>query len=284
MKRPALTLIELVVVLVILAVLALVAVLSTDAVVDQGRFDATQRTLQSFDDAVVGSPAQPDGPSFVADVGRLPQAWIEPGDTTNELQPAELIANVNGLLPFASRTDPIDTDVSLLVGWRGPYLRLPSGATRLRDGWGNPFALFQPDVSTARDTPVGAAGQNIASLASLGGAAPPYDANSVLLATDAVRRGGWTGTVQGSIEDTAPTTAGTADATVRLFLPDLTQTSGIGVRTATATQANGWRFSFTNVPIGPKAVRVYQGAMKGPVIYLRVPPGGLTRTLNFDLQ
>lgn len=285
MTRPGLTLLELVVVLAILAVLTLVAVVSTDSVVDQGRFDVTQRTLQNVDDAIIGSAGQPDAPSFVGDVGRLPLSWIDPADTGGELQPAELWANVNSVRPFGPATDATaDPDVTLLVGWRGPYLRLPVGQLRLRDGWGNPLMLFQPDVAAPRDTPVTAASQSIATVVSSGGATPPYNMASVLLSTDAVRRGGWTGTVQGSIEDTGTTTAGTADVTVKLFVPDLTTSSGIKVLTSTATVANGYRYSFSSVPVGPKAIRVYQGAVKGPVIYLRVPQGGLSRTLNFDIQ
>ncbi|MFO0802143.1 MAG: prepilin-type N-terminal cleavage/methylation domain-containing protein [Gemmataceae bacterium] len=299
MTRPGLTLIELVVVLAILATLTLVAVVSTEGVVEQGRFDVTQRALQNIDEAVLGPAGQPDAPSFIADVGRLPQAWIDPTDATNEIQPGELWANVNGIRAFGPATDSVDTEVSLLVGWRGPYLRLPPGQTRLRDGWGRPFAFFQPDVATPRDTPVTAAGQPVASAASLGGAIPPYDATSLVLASEAVRRG-WTGTVQGSIEDTGTTTNATAPATVRLFVPDVSKPGGIRVMTYVAT-APGYRFVFPvppgdayhssadadsklPLPIGPKAIRIQQNGVKGPIVYLRVPPGGLTRTLNFDLQ
>src|SRR5262245_61384856 len=63
--RAGLTLIELLVVLLILSILTVVAVQATDVLVDQGRYDNTQRTLQSIDDAVVGSPNQRDADGTV---------------------------------------------------------------------------------------------------------------------------------------------------------------------------------------------------------------------------
>ena len=76
--RRGLTLVELLVVLVILAVVTAIAVQSTESVIDQGRYNATQRTLQNIQDAIIGPVNQraPDGSQlitgFVADMGRLP--------------------------------------------------------------------------------------------------------------------------------------------------------------------------------------------------------------------
>ncbi|MFW5693484.1 MAG: type II secretion system protein, partial [Thermoguttaceae bacterium] len=72
------TLVELLVVLTILAILSAVAVFSTETVVRQGRFEATQRTLRAVEEAVLGPEAfrAEDGnlstSGFVADIGRLP--------------------------------------------------------------------------------------------------------------------------------------------------------------------------------------------------------------------
>jgi prepilin-type N-terminal cleavage/methylation domain-containing protein len=103
-QRSGLTLIELLVVLVILVILTTVAITATSQVIDQGRYDATQRTLQNIQDAILGPPNQrgPDGSplvtGFVADMGRLPTpvfgGGIIVGDPLRELwDPLAVAAN-----------------------------------------------------------------------------------------------------------------------------------------------------------------------------------------------
>src|SRR5262249_35303906 len=78
--RSGMTLVELLVVLLILSILTVVAVQATDTLVDQARYDSTQRTLQSVEEAIVGPRGQRDADGsvlvtgFVADVGRFPLA------------------------------------------------------------------------------------------------------------------------------------------------------------------------------------------------------------------
>jgi len=143
-KRIGLTLIELLVVLLILVIMTTIAVQATDNLVNQSRYDATQRTLQNLQNAIVGPAGQrePDGTplitGFVADIGRLPNATMDA--TTGALTLSELWSNPNGVAPFGlQQAIAPDTDVYLLCGWRGPYLQLPLGATQLTDGWGNPL-------------------------------------------------------------------------------------------------------------------------------------------------
>src|SRR5262245_27810366 len=96
--RTALTLLELVVVLAILAILTAVAVVSLDFQVDQARFDGTQRTLDSVQDAIIGPSNQraADGSQlvtgFVADMGRLPQPVDMTTDPLRELWDPTVIA------------------------------------------------------------------------------------------------------------------------------------------------------------------------------------------------
>ena len=167
------TLVELLVVLTILAILSAVAVVSTDSVLSQGRFEATQRTMCNVEEAVLGPDVlrTEDGTvataGFVADIGRLPVAV----DIDGEMQPAELWENVLGLPAFsfkqatadlvgAAHADP---DVVVPCGWRGPYLRLPVGGDYLADGWGGELALLASD----RNTPVGD-GEQLAVIRCLG--------------------------------------------------------------------------------------------------------------------
>jgi type II secretory pathway pseudopilin PulG len=151
-RRHGLTLVELLVVLTILIILTTVAVVSTDQFLDQARYDATQRTLQNVQSAITGPGGQrePDGTplitGFVADIGRLPLATA---DSTGALTLDELWSNPSGLPAFTLQQAPApDTDVSILCGWRGPYLQLPLGSTQLTDGWGNALSLLQSDGAT----------------------------------------------------------------------------------------------------------------------------------------
>ena len=142
------TLLELVVVIAILAVLTTVAVRSLTGVASQSRFEATQRTLENIQDAVLG-PAndhQPDGSrvisGFISDLGRLPAA--QPSADGTSLTLDELLVQPTNDLPFAVRPATAanvsegmsDPEVSIPCGWRGPYLRLPVGESEISDGWG----------------------------------------------------------------------------------------------------------------------------------------------------
>lgn len=150
-RRAGLTLVELLVVLAILAIMTTMAVTATNTLVDQARYDATQRTLQAIEEALLGPPNQraSDGTfiisGFFADMGRGPMAV---GDNPL-LQPIELWDNPRNLARFDLRPwpgtpqVPADPEVIIPSGWRGPYLRLPAGAIDLRDGWGNPFQLLK---------------------------------------------------------------------------------------------------------------------------------------------
>ena len=139
------TLLELVVVLAILVIVTSIATREIGQVQDQQRYQATQRGLRELQDALFGSPTDraPDGSllagGFVSDMGRAPhvvgsteldlqELWRDPG-TEFDVRPAIL---ANGV----TNEDP---QVLVPCGWRGPYLRLPSGATNLCDGCGNPY-------------------------------------------------------------------------------------------------------------------------------------------------
>jgi prepilin-type N-terminal cleavage/methylation domain-containing protein len=156
------TLVELLVVLVILAALTSVALTSVDVYEGQARYEATQRTLQNIEDAVIGPANQRDADGsllitgFVADMGRLPRAYdlgaVYP-DLAGKQYPWELWENPRDgggaeiLLPFQLRSPADDAEVRVMCGWRGPYVRLGVGQTVLNDGWGNPFDLLAKNRS-----------------------------------------------------------------------------------------------------------------------------------------
>ncbi len=147
------TLFELLVVLTILAILSTVAVLSTETVLRQGRFEATQGTLQAIEEAILGPPPyqSEDGSvataGFVADIGRLPR---ELSELWERGQPPDDLPEFGYWVVNDEGEPDKNGDVVLSSGWRGPYLRLPFGATGLRDGWGKEFEFildFDPPES-----------------------------------------------------------------------------------------------------------------------------------------
>ena len=174
--RRAMTLVELLVVLAILALLTTVAATSTDVLLSQGRYDATTRTLTGIQEAVLGLDhgRQPDGTTivsgFVADMGRLPVCTS--ADATVGL--SELWTNSGTLSPFAVQSSPLDPEVVVPCGWRGPYLRLNVGETALRDGWGNPLVLLNLSSKSA------AVGDAVAVVQSLGAGSASSSYNAVL--------------------------------------------------------------------------------------------------------
>ena len=133
--RRGFTLLELVVVIAIMAVLSTVALRSMTGVASQSRFEATQRTLEQIHEAILGSvnDRQTDGTpicsGFIADAGRSPRSLDE------------LIHRPDDLPAFDVGRSPADSEVVVAGGWRGPYVRLPVGATNLCDGWATPFVV-----------------------------------------------------------------------------------------------------------------------------------------------
>ncbi len=262
------TLVELLVVLTILAILSAVAVFSTETVVRQGRFEATQRTLRAVEEAVLGpEPFQAEDGNlatsgFVADLGRLPvdlaELWSPGGLPAFAFVPAAAENLDPSDAPYA------DPEVVVPCGWRGPYLRLPVGAADTRDGWGRPF---ETDVDTATG--------EIVAVRSLGadgmaGSSPddPYsgELEVAFAAVDADRSRTtvqvtvWQRGEDGGLE----VPSGTGTLTVRLFGAS---EGGVGVFPAdepaagyplSAEPSSGpLAFYFDGVPIGPHVLRAY---------------------------
>lgn len=172
-RSQGLTLLELLVVLAILSALGTVMVAQTTSLTDEARYQGTVRTLEQLDDAVLGrqpvGAEDPTGiaPGFVADMGRLPQAVVGAGGDADlsELWEVGLFANADPDLDrtFRLRTlDGLDDTISMVSGWRGPYVRLPVGSGVLNDGWGRAFGLVDaPGTTTAEIGRVASEGSNL---------------------------------------------------------------------------------------------------------------------------
>ncbi len=272
-RRPGLTLVELLVVLAILAILTTIAVTATDMVVDQARYDATVRTMQSIQDAIVGPANQraADGTAqvsgFVADTGRLPLA-----DLSDLISPVNLAPFQLSLPSGAPATMP-----STAAGWNGPYLALPYQSLVPKDGWGNPIHF---DIATGTIVSYGA--DNIADGA--GGDTTGYNKDIVFTLPTT------TGIIQGrvQVQDAAtmmtpqptPRDPTAADGVITLHFvganpdpatslplpilasiwPPATATAGVGVQfrlaalpDATLGMKLGIQNGATVVPLGPPA-------------------------------
>ena len=143
--RRAFTLVEMVTVLAVIAILTHLAVHGLSRVRDGKLAKAADRQLETIRASVYDSRPGEEAVGFLADMGRLPR--LANGSTLGELweKPA-------GALPYAVRPATVenlvagldaisDGSVYVPTGWRGPYLRLPFGKTRLFDPWGNPMEL-----------------------------------------------------------------------------------------------------------------------------------------------
>jgi len=166
-RSRGLTLLELIVVLVILAALGTVMITQTTSLTGEARYQQTVRTLEQLQDAVIGrQPVGGEdptgiGPGFVSDMGRLPEAVADgTAFTLAELWDRNLFTDAD---LFAVRNlTGLDNDLQLASGWRGPYVRLPVGASTLRDGWGGEYDLEDDagvDVDAAGD-PIGSVGSD----------------------------------------------------------------------------------------------------------------------------
>ncbi|MCA9264685.1 MAG: prepilin-type N-terminal cleavage/methylation domain-containing protein [Planctomycetales bacterium] len=127
-SRRGMTLAELLVVLVILAVVTTVAVQSLGPVAEQGRYEATARTLAHIR-AAIATENEGVTSGFVADNGCFPESL------------SELLAQPDRLPAFSvyNYTDEHGNSFPIPRGWRGPYLQLPIGTSDLTDGWGAPL-------------------------------------------------------------------------------------------------------------------------------------------------
>ena len=141
-RRAAFTLLEMAIVLAILALVTHIAV--TRLVDDTYKPRLAQRQIDDIARAIAGSDDERDAeglPSrsgFLADMGRMPHSleelWRRPDSD------AALYAVRQASLANLGNGDHSDNDVYVACGWRGPYLRLPSGRDRLLDPWGNEYA------------------------------------------------------------------------------------------------------------------------------------------------
>ena len=145
MKRSkrAFTLVELVTVLAVIAIVTHLAVRELSHVRDAKLVQSADKQLETIRSSVYARATGEEATGFLADMGRLPrladestlgELWKMP---TNALPYAVRAATAENLVPGLDAL--ADSSVYVPTGWRGPYLRLPFGKSRLFDPWGNPM-------------------------------------------------------------------------------------------------------------------------------------------------
>lgn len=137
MKR-AFTLVELVVVLTVIAVLTHVAVREMSHLRDGKLSVEADAQLEDVAKAVWHSDVRGAQGGFLADMGRMPRLS---GGTLSELwampSQAARYAVREAVAPNLCGGVAATPGVYVPTGWRGPYVRLAFGKTRLFDPWGN---------------------------------------------------------------------------------------------------------------------------------------------------
>ncbi len=154
MKKHGFTLVELVVVLAVIAVLTHLAVRELSHLRGDKLSKAADHQLEEIRASVYSRIPGEEATGFLADMGRLPrpaddvradrssrttvtnstlsELWLMPSDAKPYAVRQATAENlVPGLASLANDAVYVPT------GWRGPYLRLPFGKTRLLDPWGN---------------------------------------------------------------------------------------------------------------------------------------------------
>jgi prepilin-type N-terminal cleavage/methylation domain-containing protein len=151
-RHRGFSLIELLIALAILAAVTTIALRATSGLQGQAKYQATVRSLNEIQAAIVGSPnpRAANGSAlvsgFVADTGRLP--WfsvssVDPLYPSGVADPLiELTSNPNAIPLYAYYSSNIDSSVIIGVGWQGPYINLSAGPTFIRDGWGNSLLCY----------------------------------------------------------------------------------------------------------------------------------------------
>ena len=156
MKRHGFTLVELVVVLAVIAILTHLAVRELSHLRDDRLSKAADRQLEEIRASVYSRSPGEEVTGFLADMGRLPrladdvrtdrfgrstvtnstlgELWLMPAGAKPY---AVLQAKAENLVPGLASL--ANDSVYVPTGWRGPYLHIPFGKTRLFDPWGNPI-------------------------------------------------------------------------------------------------------------------------------------------------
>ena len=269
-----LTLIELIVVLIILSVISTIALRTTDGVVARSRLEATDRTLNEVARACLSvdrSSGVESVSGFVADIGRLPVAADGSVDLDQLWSELAFEEDLGGAFAFQPRTALApDADIALPSGWRGPYVQLDIGETRLVDGWGNQILAVAADdlaidgIAFAEPVSLVAPGSNGPDIGNFTNGRVVedlvYDPDRFFVLDPFVDLA-ISVFIEDENGDRVP--AGDADVTVKVFFPSPVEQpragdvgGGANLVTRTSGGSTGGVFTIDDVPSGFRIIRV----------------------------
>ena len=287
-------------------VLVILSLLTHLAVREMGKIrlaqtqKAAMRQLEEIRSAVwKAAPGGGEPTGFLVDMGRLPRAWVATNETGRAVSTlSELWVRPPGVAPFALRAATATNlvaaakvkaalvDPALLIpcGWRGPYLRLPTGRDRLLDPWGNPFESLDDAgfarLVTTNNTPV-AAGGPVERVRHLGADARPDDQLAPAEAAD--RDGAADLAPQGGVRLPLAVTANfvnasgpagvTGEVRCRWYMPSGSAITG-DVATVTLAGESFATFSFEGLAPGVCTLAIDVGTRKCAETSCVMNPGG----------
>lgn len=261
--RSGLTLVEMLVALAIMMALASVAVVATTDIMDQSRFETTQRSLGEVEHAVLGPSGehQPDGTlrvsGFVADIGRLPMVRGVVGEV--QLRELWMSADPSFTLPAFGIGTPLgDSEVRVPAGWRGPYLRFPPGTAKLVDGWNNSYLSLRADETPAPDGEEVKIVRTLGRDIQVGGTGPDEDLSEIIERTAAPAVGPrHLGAVPVRV---TLMSGGGANLVIRVYGPKNGVAGTIAQKVfAPASGTLSYTFSgLEAITVGPRVLRAYQ--------------------------
>ena len=298
MVKRGFTLVELVVVLAVLGIVTHLAVRELAHLRDGRLFRVADRQLAEIRDAVYAARPGEEPTGFLVDLGRLPRGVAETNGTdATSVSLRELWRCPAGVRPYALRPATaenlvgptnglVDADVFVGCGWRGPYVRLPAGADRLVDAWGNRMEnaddagydrlLGESDGAAVAGGPVRGV-RHLGADGRLDADVPPADASRRDAEARFLPTGGETNVlaVTATFVDAAGPKTVSGDVHVRWYAP----CGGAITGAVAAVDVAGGALAtcrFDAVPPGVATVVVVVGGRTRAQARIVVPPGGRT--------
>ena len=254
LNKNGFTLVELLTTILIIGVFTGIAVSSMTNVVDASRFETTFRQLQQIRNALVGETFRLETGlrkqyGYLGDMGGLPTS-------SQGLSPLFSNPGTGKILPASYHsTWYYESDIGIGYGWRGPYLTAALDADFYRDAWGNLVVYDNPAGGPATLTSYGRDGV-------VGGTG--YDQDIVLSIPNTVMKGNVLGYLakgnSGLSLEAIPYSDSASD--VVIYYPD--GKGGLSQQLVTVPIASSGKFSFSNVPLGYAAIKVFRPTFSAP--------------------
>ncbi len=246
MKKFGFTLIEILASLVIMSVFSTIALSSLTNVVDDARFNQTQREMEQIRAALVGETQRLEtglrrNYGYLGDVGALP---------TSAQGLAALSANPSGVSAWT-----LNSTYGMGAGWKGPYIQNTTDQDFLKDGWGNNYVYANPVGGPATITSYGSDG-------AAGGSG--YAQDITLNIPNTVTTGkvlGYVVAAQGDVVGADQVPYSSAAQAV-IYYPN--GSGGFTSSVFNVSVTSSGRYTFSSLPLGYAAVKIFIPSSASP--------------------